>query len=182
MLLAISLLLSLSYATTSASAALTSSSVSLGLPAHGNTSNSFHPINFFNASQKECRQNDEVVHLVYTKLGDDIKPARFTKLCHHLYQSLKESMEASHADWDDRIGFQSIHWGTHDYWFSFDKMNEYRWQLTWFWLRVILHLLEWCYEKGQIRELDAKLCYDSNTLGRVRVYFSRAPEEGLEMG
>ena len=126
--------------------------------------------------------NGEKLHLVYTELGDDIKPSNFVRLMYHVNKSLVDLMEATHVHWDDGIGLRPILWGTRDYWFCLDNMNVYFYGLTWFWLQALFGLLDWCYEKGQIREFEAKLYYDSRKVGRVRVYFHRGGEGVLRMG
>ena len=55
-------------------------------------------------------------------------------------------------------------------------------EMTWYWLQAVFGLLDRCYERGQIREFDAKLYFeDSRKQGRVRVYFHREGKGELGM-
>ena len=123
----------------------------------------------------------EKLRLVYTELGDDIKSSTFARLIYHLNKTLLNLMQATHAHWDGVIGPVPIAWSSHDYWFRIDEMHEGHYGLTWFWLQALFELLEWCYVKGQIREFQAKLYYDSKQVAKVKVYFYRAPEGALGM-
>ena len=117
--------------------------------------------------------HDEVYHLVYTELGDDIKDSNFQRLLYHLNRTLLNLMQATHAHWDDEIGVQQIRWGTHDYWFHLDNIVDYYNGLTYHWLQMLFGLMDWCYKRGQIREFESKLYFGSRKLARVRVYFDR---------
>lgn len=128
------------------------------------------------ASNSICRMkvdNKEPFHLFYTNVGDDIKPAAFHRLMFHAKYRLEELMGID--DWDTEIGLDPIRWGRGDYWFMIDKINE-RNQLTWYWVKALLDLLDHCYSRGHTQEFEARLLFGSSKLARVRIYFYRYPD------
>ena len=117
--------------------------------------------------------NNDKLRLIYIDLGDDIKPAVFNRLIFHAYYRLTEVKGGD--DWDTKIGLDPIRWGRNDYWLYIDTIND-RNELTWYWVRALLELLEYCYSRGHVAEFDARLYYSSTRLARIRLYFYRDPD------
>lgn len=105
--------------------------------------------------------------------GDVMKNTAYNRLIFYAKIRLEEVKDGD--DWDTEIGLEPIRWGIKDYWLLIDQLNEWN-GLTWYWVKDLLELLEYCFIRGCHEEFEARLYYGSGKVAQIRVYFYREPE------